>query len=184
MRHVCAWCTKELEDIADDDGGLNAEVSHGICKSCREHFFSSPSRTLDGFLNKIKEPVLVIDDEARVTLANNAAQTMLGKDLNSIAGHRGGDVMECAYARLPQGCGNTIHCLGCTIRNNVMLTFDSGRSLKRVPAILNRLERDGIYPIHFLVSTELLGDVVLLRIDEQLSDDPVAMDLSPDLAPL
>ena len=74
--------------------------------------------------------------------------------------------MECAYAKLPEGCGNTKHCVACTIRNNVMATFETGRSLRQVPAFLNRIERYGVHQIRFLISTERVEEVVLLRIDE------------------
>ena len=165
MKSVCAWCNTELDNGSANDAD-DAVVSHGICVSCREYFFSTPSRTLDNFLNKMDKPVMVINNEGQVALANDKAQTMLGKDLGEISGYKGGDVMECAYARLPEGCGNTTHCLGCTIRNNIMLTFETGKSLKRVPALLNRAKADSIEKIHFHVSTEKINDVVLLRIDD------------------
>jgi hypothetical protein len=78
--------------------------------------------------------------------------------------------MECAYSKLPEGCGNTTHCVACTIRNNVMATFETGKSLERVPAFLNRLDRDSVYKTRFLISTEKVAEVVLLRIDEVLED--------------
>jgi hypothetical protein len=90
---------------------------------------------------------------------------MLGKGSPEIEGHKGGDVFECAYARLPEGCGNTIHCSGCTIRRTVMETHKTGKSSLRVPATLNRNDPEDPDKITLLISTEKIADVVLLRID-------------------
>ena len=69
------------------------------------------------------------------------------------------------------GCGNTIHCKACTIRNAVMETFDSSRNLHRTPAYLNRAGKDTVQRIRFLISTEKLDEIVLLRIDEVAPED-------------
>jgi len=166
MRAVCAWCNKELGDSADQGGASDYVVSHGICKACKEYFFSEESRTLDKFLNHLEAPVLMINPEGEVVLANELALRFLGKDLESVKGGKGGEVMECAYSKLPEGCGNTKHCIACTIRNNVMETFETGKSLGRVPAFLNRLDRHTVHKTRFLISTERVGNVVMLRIDE------------------
>ena len=168
MKTVCAWCNKELGDMPDQAGASDFVVSHGICGACKEYFFSEESHTLDQFLNHMDAPVLMINPEGEVVLANDRALQFLGKDLESVKGVKGGNVMECAYSKLPEGCGNTKHCVACTIRNNVTATFETGKSLERVPAFLNRLDRDAVYKTRFLISTEKMADVVLLRIDEVL----------------
>lgn len=166
---VCAWCGQKIGDKPDQDGGSSDEITHGICPSCKEQLFSDRQRTLDNFLNTLDEPVLVINPQGEVELANNSALKFLGKKLEAVSGFKGGDVMECVYARLPEGCGNTSHCVACTIRHNVMETFRTGQSLRQVPAFLKRDTRNSIHTINFLISTEKVGDVVLLRIDEVLA---------------
>ena len=166
MKVVCAWCKKEMGDASSPDEGSNSEITHGICAACKDYFFSDQARTLDRFLNQLDAPVLMVNPQGEVMLANDQALQFLGKDLKAVSGYKGGDVMECAYARLPEGCGNTRHCVACTIRNNVMETFNTGKSLRRVPAFLNRAGRHSIHRIKFLISTERVNDVVLLRIDE------------------
>jgi hypothetical protein len=44
--------------------------------------------------------------------------------------------------------------------------YESGKSLFRVPAYLNRKTSDGSQKFRFLISTERVREVVLLRIDE------------------
>lgn len=142
------------------------EVTHGICESCKDYFFADKRLTLDGVLNRLEAPVLMVNAQGEVLLVNDKALQLLDKDLESVSGFMGGDVMECAYARLPGGCGNTVHCAACTIRINVARTFETGKGLKQVPAYLNRQNRDSVHEIRFLISTEKVDDVVLLRIDE------------------
>ena len=90
----------------------------------------------------------------------------LQKELPHIEGFKGGDVFECAYAKLPEGCGETNHCDGCSIRKTVMDTFQTGKSHLKTPAYLFHGIPDNNDEIRFLISTEKVKDVVLLRIDE------------------
>lgn len=166
MKVVCAWCKQEIRTVADAGSLENHEITHGICQNCQEYFFEDEEKTLDKFLNRLEAPVLMVDEEGLVVLANDQALAMLGKPLAAVKGFKGGDVMECAYARLPEGCGHTVHCAACTIRVNVMETMATGQSLRHVPAYLNRLDNHRVHKIKFLISTEKLGNVVLLRIDE------------------
>lgn len=168
MKAICAWCQKEIGDESDQGEASNFEITHGICGSCKDYFFSGQAHTLDKFLDLLDAPILMINPQGEVMFANKQALQFLDKDLASVRGFRGGEVMECAYAKLPEGCGNTTHCVACTIRNNVMETFKTGKSLRQVPAFLKRLGRHSVHKIRFLVSTERVDEAVLLRIDEVL----------------
>ena len=166
MKVICAWCRQELETDHQIAGDPGSEISHGICPSCKDYFLSGRRPTLDEFLNRLAVPVLVVDAQGVILLANQHALDILGKDLNKVQGYKGGDAMECGYARLPGGCGKTEHCKACTIRNSVMETSNTGQSLLRVPAYLNRRTDDGTVRIKFLISTQKVDDMVLLRIDQ------------------
>jgi transcriptional regulator with PAS, ATPase and Fis domain len=166
MRVICAWCHQELEadpQYADDP---ESRISHGICPACKDYFLSGRRPTLDKFLDRLAVPVLVVDTEGNILLASQHALDILGKNLKRVQGYKGGEAMECAYARLPGGCGQTVHCKACTIRNSVMETFNTGQSLLRVPAYLDRRTDDGVVRIRFQISTQKVEDTVLLRIDQ------------------
>jgi hypothetical protein len=108
----------------------------------------------------------MVNGSGTVVSANNKARKMLRKDLSEIEGYSGGDVFECEYARLPEGCGNTTHCSGCTIRRTVMQTYGTGKGFQRVQATLNQYTPEDPEEMDLLISTEKLSDVVLLRIDK------------------
>jgi nitrogen-specific signal transduction histidine kinase len=121
---------------------------------------------LEKFLNSLKLPIVVVNETGTIVTGNDHAQKLLRKGPAEIEGYRGGEVFECAYARLPEGCGNTMHCSGCTIRRTVMETHGTGRSFLRVPATLNTGALQEPEKIKLLISTEKIAELVLLRIDE------------------
>jgi transcriptional regulator of aromatic amino acid metabolism len=166
MLRICAWCKKHLEETVDEQGH---EITHGICESCRVTMLCShaPS-TLNKFLSCFSLPVMMVDGDGRVVSANQAALNVVGKELEEVAGDLGGNVMSCKFAYQEGGCGETVHCIACTIRNNVIETHKSGESLHQVPAHLE-VEQDGQeMTLNFLISTEKVGDAVLLRIDKMV----------------
>jgi hypothetical protein len=170
LKSVCAWCRAEIRAVDDD----RLEVTHGICSDCAGFFRANkPGRTLRDFLDALSVPVLAVDSQAHVRIVNKAAESMLRRPRANIEGQLGGDAMECAYARLPEGCGRTVHCKACTIRRTVMKTHATGQSQINVVALQQINGPDGPHTIRFLISTHKHGDLVLLRIDEAAPAEPV-----------
>ncbi len=120
----------------------------------------------DEFLDTLQAPVFVVDDSARVVTANALGRETVSKDLEQIKGHLGGEVFGCSYHHLPGGCGETLHCKTCTIRNLVMKTYATGEASIREPACLDLDTIVGPRRICFLISTEKAGNAVFLRIDD------------------
>ena len=164
MHQVCAWCGKEM-GVSSTDGESHRTITHGICASCAYHLIAQAGMPLQEYLDGLDTPVLVVNGDGIVETANAQARAILQKDLSQIVGQAGGDVFECEYARLPEGCGNTIHCAGCAIRRTVMHTHETGQSHTRVPAVLNWEGTDEKRQIPFLISTEKVQNIVLLRVD-------------------
>lgn len=165
MKRVCSWCKADLGEVPGNPD-RDAPITHGICLKCADKYFSLSGTRLLDFLDEMSVPVLIVNRDGTIETANLKAQQMLGKDLPRIRGYRGGDVFECAYASLPEGCGETIHCSGCTIRRAVMRTFETGQNLPHEPAYLNRRDQDSIRKIKFVISTERVNGYVLLRIED------------------
>ncbi len=164
MKRICAWCkielgTMYLEDNSDD-------ITHGICAKCKEKILGPQRVELMTFLDSLNVPIVVVDAVVNAETANKAARKILQKELPEIAGFPGGAVFECAYSKLPEGCGKTIHCSGCAIRNTVMDTFQTGNSHLEIQAPLTQGTPDKNQEVNLLISTEKVSDVVLLRIDK------------------
>jgi len=114
----------------------------------------------------ISEPVLMVDSGGIVKAANKNGLKLLGKDLPAIENLPGGDVLECPNARLPEGCGHTLHCMTCAVRNIMMDTLAHGHSYIRVPAFQKIRTPEGEQIRRYTISTEKVGEFILLRIDE------------------
>lgn len=167
MRYVCAWRKTELGVRAGDPG----PVSHGLCEECKRHLKAEIGVPIRHFLDELGAPVALVDSDGRVKTASAQALALLGKDRSEIEGALGGEVFECVYSREPGGCGGTVHCSGCTVRMLVTDTHRTGRSHVRQPAVLQRDTGSGSRPFDLRISTEKVGDVVLLRIEEMTADE-------------
>jgi hypothetical protein len=165
MRRICSSCGKLLGE-KPADGYSSDAVTHGLCETCAFHFLAEAGLPLNEYIEGLTAPVVVVAPDGTIGNANVKACNLLGKTPEEIEGFKGGDVFECEYAMLPGGCGKTIHCSGCTIRNTVVDTLQTGTSHIRVPAYLNQYSPDGSRRIRFLISTIKTGGVVFLRIDE------------------
>ena len=113
----------------------------------------------------------VLDGDAVVLMASPRVAALLERN-EPLHGLRAGAVFECANARLPGGCGRTVHCSGCALRRTVTDTFTTGRSHLRVPAYLRRRRNEGAVTVSLLITTEKVGGVVLLRIDHVGPEGP------------
>jgi PAS domain-containing protein len=136
MKLVCSYCAKALGTVP---GGRPTDVSHGMCEPCSRHFERLwEGMALGEYLDDLPQAVVVVDGDARVLAANARAGALLGRDPASPRGLLGGEAMACARSRLPGGCGKTVHCRECAIRNTVAKVAASGRPATGVPAFLQR----------------------------------------------
>jgi hypothetical protein len=160
LTRVCSWCCKTSEE-----GDPGAGTTHGICPECFEYFSSRDGETLQGFLDRLEAPVLVVDDNVAILGANRKAMEFIQKELVQMLGRLGGEVTECAYARHPEGCGGTEHCSGCAIRNTVTATWKDGLRRRRVEGHQEICRPEGVKRTKIYVSTEKAGDVIFLKIE-------------------
>lgn len=136
-----------------------------LCADCRRDELLE-GQVAQGFLDSLSAPVFVINEDSRLIGSNAAARKLVSWRAEIEPFALGGDVFGCAFAILPEGCGETVHCKECTIRNSVTHTLETGETLEAVPAYLNQRSEDAIMRIRFLITTENVGRFVLLRVDE------------------
>ncbi len=165
MIRICAWCQVDLSpnDPQQDSPG---PISHGICVDCARKLLANAGTNAFDFLETLGEPVFLVDDDARILAGNRRAQAVAGKDLSRIEDQLFGDIVECANARQPGGCGTTVKCRACTIRQAVTETAANGTSVERLPADQDIRTAAGVETVRFYISTERVGEAVLVRIDQ------------------
>jgi PAS domain-containing protein len=142
------------------------EVTHGLCLKCSHHIFAQLGMPLRQYLDGMDVPVAIVDSDAVVLMANRAAAEMVTKAAEQIEGVLCGKVFECEHGITQEGCGRTVHCSGCAIRNSIRRTIESGEPQVRVPATLRCVKPGETTETELLISTELLDGLVLLRIEK------------------
>jgi hypothetical protein len=165
MKQVCLYCGCYLGSV-ETTLGDSTLISHGVCSICFPTFMRGMGQPLTDFLDALPGPIYVVDAECRVVGANTLGLQQVSKDLSAIEGQLAGEVFECKYAKLPGGCGRTLHCKTCTIRRTVTKTAETGESCLRVPAFIDLADISKDMTVRFLISTEKVNDAVLLRIDD------------------
>lgn len=134
-----------------------------MCKACYAYFMKQWSGlSLGEYLDGFEAPVVVINAEGRVVAASQIMADLMGKSRREMFGLLGGEALECQYSRLPEGCGGTVHCKTCVIRNTVSATLATGEPQTRVPAYLNRKNA----PTRILISTKKSAGVVVVIIED------------------
>jgi hypothetical protein len=84
------------------------------------------------FLDRFEFPVLVVNENCRILAGNHKMADMIGRSDREMYGLLGGEAVECVYSRLEEGCGETVHCRTCTVRNTVLHTIETGESQYRI----------------------------------------------------
>lgn len=165
MRTVCGWCGCEMGEVPDERPG-GGGVSHGICESCAAFFENNRGVGIREFVEGLKAPVLIVDGDIRVELANGAARHWVDLKLVELEGLLVGDVLECAQARMPGGCGGAHICvLGCALRRCILETLATGRPMEGIEARQEVLTGKGLREMRLWFSTARADGRVLLRID-------------------
>jgi PAS domain-containing protein len=172
MRRICAWCDKDL------DGNLTAvrgdPITHGICESCAVHFTANELAPLRIFLDGLEPPVLLVDSAGVILTANESARRTLGIDTGAAEGSLRGDVLRCANATLPGGCGRSERCAACEIQGSVTRTFETGLAMDHVSAYLEVQGAKGREGLLLRISTERVSGSVLLRLDSMEKVQPAS----------
>ncbi len=160
MYVVCSYCERDLGQRPPID---DERTSHGICEDCFTYYAEQwEGLQLGEFLDRYSTPVVAVDGDGRVMAVNKAMAAMMQVDRAQARGLLGGDFMECVYARLPGGCGQTVHCTSCTIRHAVETTLASDQPIERSPATLTQ----GGGTVDLLISTTRKGQYVQLVIED------------------
>ncbi len=160
MHLVCSYCGRYIQEKQPFD---NTKLTHGICLDCYvPTSILTSGFSYDEYLETFDVSVMIVNFHHTILAANQQAQAMLGKPLNILLGMRNGDALDCPYAKLPEGCGKTIHCETCTIRNLLLKTMEWRISLHNEPVSVET--KDG--KKDFLLSAIFYDDLIQIIFDD------------------
>lgn len=169
MKVICSFCRKTIREAGA--GATALDVSHGMCPPCGEYFERLwGGMPLGEYLDQLPKPVLVVNGDGRLVAANQRLAALAGRERAELRGLLGGEAMACVHSRLPEGCGKTVHCRDCTIRNTVTRVSTSGAPVRHVPAYLQT--KQGRVPM--TISARLVGEYVEVTVEEARPAEPVA----------
>ena len=163
MRRVCGWCRKNLDPATKYNS--DSPVTHGICSSCALKITTGTPRSVGDMLDLVTEPVFLLDGDGVLHAANRSGCRLVDKEPDAMVDRLLGDIIECVNAGLPGGCGKTVHCTMCTLRNTLIETLETGQGTADVPATRNVNAPEGERPVHFLISTEQVDGHILMKIE-------------------
>ena len=139
-------------------------VTHSICSDCSDNLEFQLGVPLQRYLNSIKIPVVALDGVGRVIAVNCEASKIYSEKAGEEMAEWPDRIFECAHARLPDGCGNEIHCSGCAIRFATAESYRTGESLHNLPAYLTHCDSDSPDKAELLISADRVDKIVFLRI--------------------
>lgn len=167
MKQFCTLCKNDFQ-LKEKSGNGNRSLLGNVCETCLERLTGSNSVDLSSFLESLNIPVMAVNENGLVITANTRLKENFHQNGNIVEGEKGGNVLNCRYAFEPGGCGNSVHCDGCTIRNCVMETHKTGKSFLNVRAFREIKTDEGIVRAYCLITTEKNNDVVFLSIDNMM----------------
>jgi hypothetical protein len=84
-------------------------------------------------LDSLPMAVIVVDADRKVIQVNSPTLEFIGKTVEDVLGRMGGDAFNCPHINdHPDGCGHGPKCVGCDLKNAVVTTLDTGKSIKRL----------------------------------------------------
>lgn len=140
-------------------------ITHGICRDCLTTLMGEVGTPLQEFIGSLDVPVVLVSGNVEVAAAHPEAFPWVDGESERVQGLLGGEIFQCVNASLPGGCGRTLRCSACAIRKAVEHTHATGEALERVPASLTTGSVGAEVPKDLQVSTEKVGDRVLLKIE-------------------
>ena len=81
-------------------------------------------------LNAIPVPIFIVDEDVRILDSNAAAEKAFGLSRDAIRSRRGGEALGCLRSQA-EGCGKSLDCKSCVIRNSVSKCLDAVSTTQR-----------------------------------------------------
>jgi PAS domain-containing protein len=158
----CAYCGRRVRQrhLPRSDQPVS------LCPECSRNTGAGVV-SLGEFLDRFDLPCILVDGNGLILAANRFAAELFGRELTELVGLPGGDAIQCIHTRAPVGCGRTIHCLACGMRNAVVRSRQSGGCCFQLPARVVR--RDG-GTVQLLVTTTPDGDLTRVFLEPSQLD--------------
>jgi len=166
MLVVCSYCRRVY---AEKKPLESKDLSHGICPACWDYYMPQVlDMSLSEHLDSYDSPVIMVDEVGRVIGVNVAMTSFLKTTREASLGLLGGELLQCRNAYLPAGCGKTVHCATCTLRQTFTEARVSQSDRLNIPAFVDCHD----HRLHFLISAFSRENFVKVVIDKVTGVEP------------
>jgi len=130
-----------MEKLAGDylvKGRINSSslirsIRYAIERKKIDNTLERERHNLQRIFDTVNIGMLLIDQDGNVERANKTAKYWAGRDEETPAASKPGNIISCIYAVTdPAGCGHTVHCHNCSINNTVKAVLNSGKPVHGV----------------------------------------------------
>ena len=159
----CAWCGRDPGDAALQTG---RRVRSGICASCLAGVAAGTRVPVTELVASRAGLAFLVDADHTIGMVNRRALDLLGKRADQVLGERTGTALECENAYLAGGCGLTIRCSGCTLRQSIAHTYLTGQPRFNIRGTVTVARGAGVEDVRMTFSTARIEDRILLEIGD------------------
>ncbi len=114
-------------------------------------------------------PAFLVDRDLRIVSHNHSFMESFLWLRDKPRGLWAGEILECQNASVAECCGAALYCVECAIRRTVVGTFKTGVPQRNVPASIFGKMDGRIVRREFLISTEKLGNQVMVAIESLIT---------------
>lgn len=165
IKRVCAWCGQDI-DTVKQRAIPDPIITHGICNSCKANMINQMEFDVQKFLDSMDDPIIIVDSDAIVLAGNSKAEQILGKSSAKLIGLSLGETFHCENVFDKTLCGQSENCPTCELRAQIVATHASGSGQRNKPVLIKVKEESSTYSLRVGISSEKMGNSILLRIDE------------------
>ena len=102
--------------------------------------------------------MMLVEQAIQVTKINRVCADFSGRSKDEAIGLLGGEVFRCLNSLDETGCGKNVQCSDCSVRNNVMHTFQTGESIHDAEGTLTIRKGSAEIQVDVILSTTLIKD--------------------------
>jgi hypothetical protein len=162
MRALCSWCYNIIEspELNDDQ-----EV---MCPDCKKWHQGATENSIKEFLEKLPVPVVSIAADNTIISANSKASDIFRLEPEKNFEKKTGELFNCKNSHSAGGCGKTVDCMKCMIRNLILTTYLDGIPRENVSVTI---ETDENIKARLTVSAVRVKGNVWLRFDKWMKPE-------------
>lgn len=112
---------------------LIRSIRYAVERRAVEEALNKERENLRAIFDVVSIGLLLIDEKGVVKQVNNTVSLWMGKDFSLPQDKQPGNIVGCVHAlSSPDGCGRSVHCPTCPIRNTFEQVLETGKPIRNI----------------------------------------------------